>query len=102
MYKSSWHFQLSYLLFSILGSSFVTFANGTLILMDKLDRENLINGHDMQVILQCFLRATEQKRILKRFTQKVFIIVEDIDDHNLFPSNNALLIVNENASTKVK
>ena len=80
----------------------MTFDNEKLILMETLDRENLINGHDFQVILQCFLRATEQKRILKRFTQKVFIIVEDIDDHNLFPSNNALLIVNENASTKVK
>ena len=32
--------------------------------------------------------------MLRRFTQKLYIIVEDIDDHGLFPSSKTVLIVN--------
>ena len=81
-------------LFYFLGDSFVAFTNEKLILLKTLDRENLSNGHSIRVVLKCSLRESEHHRILKRFTQKVFVIVEDIDDHELFPSTKTLLIVN--------
>ena len=81
-------------LFYFLGDSFVAFTNEKLILLKTLDRENLSNGHSIRVVLQCSLWESEHRRILKRFTQKVFVIVEDIDDHELFPSTKTLLIVN--------
>ena len=82
------------LIFYFLGDSFVAFTNEKLILLKTLDRENLSNGHSIRVVLQCSLWESEHRRILKRFTQKVFVIVEDIDDHELFPSTKTLLIVN--------
>ena len=100
--KKSWTVSNVYLtrlwlrtwLFYFLGDSFVAFTNEKLILLKTLDRENLSNGHSIRVVLQCSLWESAHRRILKRFTQKVFVIVEDIDDHELFPSTKTLLIVN--------
>ena len=82
----------------------MTFVNEKLILLRTLDRENLTNGHEVRVVLQCSLRGIQRWKTLKRFTQKVVIVVEDIDDHDLFSSTEAMIIMNgeNNTLTKVR
>ena len=82
----------------------MTFVDEKLILLRTLDRENLTNGHEVRVVLQCSLRGIQRWKTLKRFTQKVVIVVEDIDDHDLFSSTEAMIIMNgeNNTLTKVR